>query len=349
MGIFSSIFNSETSKKNPTKKQTNPKPNEDTFAGIVSFLMIVVLVFAFKSSVLDANNIPSGSMIPTLKIGDFLFVNKMRYSFRIPFTDTELIRYDDPKRGDIITFIPPADAVRGESRSGIFAKRFVKRVVGLPGDTIRITRKFIDSPTRDRVLLAYFEYKPKGEAEFQSFSPEEVPIGDELSDLDNTKASSRALFIEQKPGFQHYMLEGYEDSPLLNYCDFKEGCVIPDNHYMAMGDNRDDSFDSRSWGFVPREDILGKALVIYFSINWKDSTCEFKSGKELAEKGDIFAERYSPTEIASRCHPDEIRYSVHSGDEDRYEESRLGWLERTFRYRLWRLDVRWDRVGRILK
>ncbi|MCB1140131.1 MAG: signal peptidase I, partial [Leptospiraceae bacterium] len=79
---------------------------ENPVSVIVSFGLLLLLVFAFKQSVLDANNIPSGSMIPTLKVGDYLFVNKMRYSLRLPFLGTEILRIDDPKRGEIITFIP---------------------------------------------------------------------------------------------------------------------------------------------------------------------------------------------------------------------------------------------------
>ncbi|BDA79833.1 signal peptidase I [Leptospira kobayashii] len=344
MGIFSS-----KTKPNPPKTKKE-EPQEGIFASSFSFAFIVVLVFAFKSSILDANNIPSGSMIPTLKIGDFLFVNKMRYSIRMPFTEKEIFRIDDPKRGDIVTFIPPATALaQEESRTGIFAKRFVKRVVGLPGDTIRITRKFVDTKDRGRVHFAYFEYKPKDGAEFLSYSPREVPIGDELSDLDNIDASQRALFVEQKPGFEHYILEGFEDdrrAHIFECCDFVKGHLIPEGQYMVMGDNRDDSHDSRAWGFVGREDILGKALVIYFSIDWKDFTCEYKSGKELAEKGAEFAERYQGEELEKKCHPSEVFSS--SSYRYREEETRFGWIERTLKYRLWRLNVRWDRVGRIL-
>ncbi|MCZ8157855.1 MAG: signal peptidase I [Leptospira sp.] len=347
MGIFSS------QSENPNKPQAKEEPKEGVIASTVSFALIVVLVFAFKSSILDANNIPSGSMIPTLKIGDFLFVNKMRYSIRMPFTEKELYRIDEPKRGDIVTFIPPSSALSSEdARTGIFAKRFVKRVVGIPGDTIRITRKEAEVQGRRSVLYAVIEYKENGSSEFQNYSPRSVPIGEELNDLDNVDASQRSLFIEKKRDFEHYVLEGGEDDrrPFLTgfSCDFSTGCLIPEGHYMVMGDNRDDSHDSRAWGFVSREDILGKALVIYFSIDWKDFTCEYKSGKELAEKGKEFAERFEGEALENRCHPSEV-YS--SSVSYRYieDETRFGWIERTLRYRLWRLSVRWSRIGNLLK
>ncbi|EKR66109.1 signal peptidase I [Leptospira weilii str. 2006001853] len=326
------------------KTKNSSTGEESPISSAFSFILIVILVFAFKSSVLDANNIPSGSMIPTLKIGDFLFVNKMRYSIRMPFTEAELIRIDDPKRGDIVTFAPPLRALSlGDSRDGFFAKRYVKRVVGLPGDTIRISSKFL-STKKGNVNYSVIEYKEKGSDTFQGYDPVEIEEGTILGDLDNLYAPTRSLFLEKKPGFEHYVLEGYEEDRkrLDGYeCNFSIGCQIPENQYMVVGDNRDDSHDSRAWGFVKREDILGKALVIYFSINWKDNVCEYKSGKELSEKGPEFAERYQGEELIKNCHPSEIGLVR--------EESKAGWIERTLRYRIWRMEVRWNRIGTILR
>ncbi|MCC5814567.1 MAG: signal peptidase I [Leptospira sp.] len=336
-------------KKSKSIEKEEDKPS--FLSSITSFLVIIMMVFAFKSSILDANNIPSGSMIPTLKIGDFLFVNKMRYSLRAPFSEKEIFRIDDPKRGDIVTFIPPEDALNyGESREGLFSKRFVKRVVGMPGDTIRLTRKYKDT-AKGRVLYAFIEFKPKGTDSFQDYNPTEMPQGNELADIDNIDAAQRSIFLEDKDGFQHMIIEGFEDdrrSSFRDYCDFTNGCEIPAGYYMVMGDNRDDSHDSRAWGFVPREDILGKALVIYFSINWKDHTCQFKSGLELSEVGEDRAETWSAEEIGKYCH--ESEHAVYRYSSGQYEdEPRMSWLKRTILYRLWRMEVRWKRIGRILR
>ena len=103
--------------KNDTNDSEQKKKKAEEpglLSSTISLFIIIFVVFAFKSSILDANNIPSGSMLPTLKIGDFLFVNKMRYSFRMPFSEGEIFRYDNPKRGDIVTFIPPDRAIQEE-------------------------------------------------------------------------------------------------------------------------------------------------------------------------------------------------------------------------------------------
>lgn len=181
---------------------SEPGPNQETkhipefISSTISLFFIIFVVFGFKSSILDANNIPSGSMLPTLKIGDFLFVNKMRYSFRMPFTEGEIFRYDDPKRGDIVTFIPPDRAIQEEIPidpdqvirkpnqipiiGNLFAKRFVKRVVGMPGDELRITQKRMQTFSGDFVDYTFLEYREKGSKEFKSYNPIALPNGREL-------------------------------------------------------------------------------------------------------------------------------------------------------------------------
>ena len=113
----------------PSSNNQSP-PSDSLFSFVISLSVLIFLVLVFKSSILDANNIPSGSMIPTLKIGDYLFINKMRYSVRLPFAGKEIVHIDNPERGDVITFIPPLAAEKD--------KHYVKRVMGMPGDRIRI-------------------------------------------------------------------------------------------------------------------------------------------------------------------------------------------------------------------
>ena len=368
-----------TQKSKETVKQTSPQSEPQSFfSSIGSLIFIILLVFAFKSSILDANNIPSGSMIPTLKIGDFLFVNKMRYSIRMPFTEKELFRFDDPKRGDIVTFDPPnRNKIRTllvelgmspelsayirpaiednyiESNSSpryfglgnMFSKRFVKRVVGLPGDTMRLRQTQQKSARGDIVSYTFIEYKEKGTTSFKNYNPEVHPTDNELSDLDNVNAIGKSLFTETKRDFKHFVIEGSHSASyeFFEYCSKNNGtCKIPDGYYMVMGDNRDDSSDSRFWGLVKREDILGKALVIYFSINWKDNTCMYKNTIGNLESDPFHEEKYENEDLFKNCHPSEI-------DRSMMNESLFGWLDRTIRYRIWRMDIRWNRIGRILE
>ncbi|TGL64715.1 signal peptidase I [Leptospira sarikeiensis] len=309
---------------------------EESVDSTLSFLFIVLLVLAFKSSVLDANNIPSGSMLPTLKIGDFLFVNKMRYSLRLPFTDHELKRYDDPKRGDIVTFIPPDGAVVQEEKEGWFPKRFVKRVIGLPGDRIRIVKEVHE---RDGFPVVYgkIEYMERGSTNFSSYDYKDTEKGNQFDDLDDDAAVQYYLFKEKKPEFEHYVIEGYTRPYTHEFKDAEcfqvTGCVIPEDHYMMMGDNRTNSSDSRFWGFVPRENILGKAAMVYFSINWKDHVCAYKSAEDLGANGDL-AQKYDPEEFKARC-----------GDIG----SNMNWFKSTILYRIPRMQVRWYRIGTILE
>ena len=344
-----------------TKKSNG---EQGLISSTISLIFIILVVFAFKSSILDANNIPSGSMLPTLKIGDFLFVNKMRYSFRMPFSESELFRYDNPKRGDIITFIPPDHAIQEDiqydSETGliarkpnqipiignIFAKRFVKRVIGMPGDEVRITQKKMKTDQGDYVNYTYIEYKELGSNEYKTYGPTPVPNGRELKDLDNTRAIGRALYVETKRDFNHFVLEGYHDSAsaygyIRRNCP-DAVCVIPEGYYMVMGDNRDDSSDSRFWGLVKREDILGKAFIIYFSINWKDYTCMYRDIPEDNQEDSYQELRYSNEEILKYCDNSDL-------DGNFSHETIMEWLVRTVRYRIFRMDVRWTRIGRILQ
>lgn len=354
-------------------KEEQPPAKESFFSVFGSLGFLVLLVFAFKSSVLDANNIPSGSMIPTLKIGDYLFVNKMRYSLRLPFTNLELFRYDEPKRGDIVTFIPP----------DIPGKHYVKRVMAMPGDRIRLRNvpacqlaqaagkpaaKAADHPdfacgTVHEPQVAFVEYKPKDQGPWLNYGP--TMLGGSIArqtlmDADNARVLPPDLhppqstdtripvILEEVVGGRKHMVV---ETSVPDYMDYRfacddiktKGCLVPPDRYMVMGDNRDDSKDSRIIGFIHRHMIQGKALIIYFSINWQDGICQYymeRMDPEAVRRGQGFQlEDFPPKDQARLC-------SV--SDQFQEQEGISQYFVRTFRYRVRRMSVRWSRILKLL-
>jgi len=204
---------------------------------IEPFLIAAVVALFIRQFAVEAFKIPSGSMIPTLLIGDHLLVNKFIYGPRIPFTDTRFFTWEQPKRGDIIVFKYPENE----------SKDFIKRVIGLPGDKIEI---------KDGVL-------------FINDQPVQVK---ELGVYDSGDQGARPpyyqkprLLQEQLGAVSHQILylrdqTGYNFGPIL----------VPKDSIFAMGDNRDNSQDSRVWGFVKENKILGRALIIYWSWDGTD-------------------------------------------------------------------------------
>lgn len=193
-------------------ENTGTIKKKSTFREYAEAAAIAVLLALFiRTFVVQAFKIPSGSMEPTLLVGDHILVNKFIYGVKIPYVRTTLIPVREPDREDVVVFIYPEDE----------SKDFIKRVIGLPGDTISIqgTKLFINGePFEDR--YGFFT------------------------------ASSRDSRIEKS----------YNFGPV----------TVPEDHYFVMGDNRDHSYDSRFWGYVPEESIKGKAFIIYWSWpNWR--------------------------------------------------------------------------------
>jgi signal peptidase I len=201
------------------------------------FLIAAVVALFIRQFAVEAFKIPSGSMIPTLDIGDHLLVNKFIYGPRIPFTDSRIFIWKEPKRGDVIVFKYPENE----------DKNFIKRVVGLPGDKIEIIngKLFIND---EPVSIA-----PGGTSDGKQ-------EGSGYPYYDKPK-----LYDEQLGTVKHeiqYLRDqsGYNFGPK----------IVPVDSVFVMGDNRDNSQDSRVWGFVKRNKILGRALVIYWSWDGSD-------------------------------------------------------------------------------
>lgn len=180
---------------------------------IEAILMAIVIAFFIRTFVIQAYKIPSGSMKPTLLIGDHILVSKFNYGVRIPLVRSTLIPIGTPKRGDIVVFIYPEDR----------SKDFIKRLVGLPGDTIEVRNK--------NILL------------------NGLPWDDAHGVHVDDRIIPRA--VQPRDNF----------GPV----------TVPEGSLFVMGDNRDESYDSRFWGFVPMKDVLGKALIIYWSWNQENS------------------------------------------------------------------------------
>jgi signal peptidase I len=192
-------------------------------------LAVALLLRAF---VVEAFQIPSGSMIPTLEIGDHIFVSKFAYGIGIPFTNKKLVEFSDPKRGDVVVFRYPPDP----------STDFIKRVVGLPGDSVELRRNqvFINGRPMPREGVG-------GACRYnEGRSPEE--------------ARDCELWIENLDGKTHKI---YQD-PNQPAQDWGPR-LVPPRSVFVMGDNRDNSRDSRVWGFVPYDNVKGRALIVWWS------------------------------------------------------------------------------------
>lgn len=193
------------SRKNKKKKSVLREYTE-------AIIIAILLALFIRTFIVQAFKIPSGSMIPSLLVGDHIIVNKFIYGVKIPFIDKTLIPVSSPKRNDVIVFIYPVDQ----------SKDFIKRAIGLPGDRIRI----ID---------------------------QKIYINDKL-------------FDDQYGRYDN----GMKTMPLKSNNQMFTSITVPENHLFVMGDNRDHSYDSRFWGFVPLKYVKGKAMIIYWSWpHWK--------------------------------------------------------------------------------
>lgn len=213
-----------------------------------SFFPVILAVFFLRSFLVEPFKIPSGSMIPTLLVGDFILVNKYTYGIRIPVINKKVLELNSPQRGDVVVFRYPVNPTLD----------YIKRVVGVPGDKVEYRNK--------RLTI-------NGQA---------VPMRPNGDFLDKEKLYYTPRFVETLGSVEHDALVEDEAPPFVPHVDQypqrdkclynSEGfiCEVPDGHYFMMGDNRDNSQDSRVWGFVPDENLVGKAFFIWFNFSdWK--------------------------------------------------------------------------------
>lgn len=192
-----------------------------------SFFPVLLIVLVLRSFLVEPFQIPSGSMIPTLKVGDFILVNKYTYGLRLPVVGTKIVEMNEPRRGEVMVFIPPHDK-----------RYFIKRIVGLPGDTIRYEDKVL-SVNGERIMSEVID---------------SVQI-----EMPNGMEQSGALLNETLGEVQHQTQ--IVSTPARD--GGRNAWVVPEGHYFMMGDNRDNSADSRVWGPVPEQNIVGKAFAVW--------------------------------------------------------------------------------------
>jgi len=202
-----------------------------------SFFPVLIIVLVLRSFVAEPFRIPSGSMMPTLLVGDFILVNKFSYGLRLPVLHSKITAGDDPERGDVIVFRYPKNP----------SVDYIKRIVGLPGDHVAYYNKqlFINGLAAGQV------------------------IEDDYIKIDPKQARPGQLYIEED-------LNGVKHDILIdkNRLSIEGEYVVPPGSFFVMGDNRDNSNDSRFWGVVPEENLVGKAFMVWMNWNFSENSLD---------------------------------------------------------------------------
>ena len=186
----------------------------------ISFFPVLAIVLVLRSFLFEPFQIPTGSMIPTLEVGDFILVNKFTYGIRLPVVGTKIVDIAEPKNGEVMVFIPPHQD-----------EYFIKRVVGIPGDKVRYQDKTVYINDERQAQTFLLQIPP--------VNPRVLQYREKLGEVDH---------LIQRNSFRETSVDEW---------------VIPEGHYFMMGDNRDQSSDSRYWGLVSEHNIVGKAVAIW--------------------------------------------------------------------------------------
>ncbi len=229
---------------NKFKKRDPNKPVPALLDFSKSFFPILLFVVVLRSFIAEPFRIPSGSMIPTLKIGDFILVKKYAYGVRLPVIHTKILNVSKPEYGDVVVFrYPPNPKIN-----------YIKRLVGLPGDKIKWTadkKLYINGKQVTMTVIEPYVLK---------------------NTLNNVKEVTQ--IVETLPDNEsHNVIHFPGRSPLAGEW------TVPENHYFMMGDNRDNSSDGRVWDFVPEENLVGKASLVWMHWNWQEGGDGFQASR----------------------------------------------------------------------
>lgn len=235
------------------RRQRTPDAKEPMLVEYArSFFPVILIVFGLRSFLVEPFKIPSGSMLPTLLIGDFILVNKFTYGIRLPVINKKIISLNNPQRGDVMVFRYPQDP----------SLDYIKRVIGVPGDTVEYRDKQLIINGRDvpqqpagtygymgnglNFVTALVRKERLGDIEHIAMVQPESPTVNPGQVLDNFPYRQNCSYDPQGKGFV---------------------CKVPEGYYFMMGDNRDASNDSRYWGFVPDANIVGKAFFVWMNFD----------------------------------------------------------------------------------
>ncbi|HEY3179688.1 MAG TPA: signal peptidase I [Casimicrobiaceae bacterium] len=218
-----------------------------------AFFPVLLLVFLLRSFLAEPFKIPSSSMRPTLEVGDFILVNKFIYGIRLPILEKKMIPLGDPKRGDVVVFRYPINPTQD----------FIKRVIGISGDVVEY---------RDKRLTVNGEPWPqRADGSYSYLEGLRFDTLERAFERTDAAAGAQEHTIGISPQAPPVYPPNVRNFPGRENCDYNERgftCRVPAGQYLMMGDNRDNSDDSRYWGFVPDDHIRGKAFFIWF--NWDD-------------------------------------------------------------------------------
>jgi signal peptidase I len=217
-----------------------------------SFFPVLLIVFVLRSFVAEPFKIPSSSMRPTLVVGDFILVNKFTYGIRLPIIEQKIVPVADPKRGDVVVFRYPVNP----------SQDFIKRVVGVGGDEVVY---------RDKKLTVNGKPLPQApDGAYSYLEDMRFQTTERFLETADAGGAARTYTITVNPQAQPVYRQNVRPFPDRQNCDYNERgfvCKVPPGHYFMMGDNRDNSDDSRYWGFVPDDHIRGRAFFIWFNLD----------------------------------------------------------------------------------